>query len=525
MKGGATAAPTEVEIKLRIPRSEIAHLFQHSAIKHAKSGRAARKKLVSTYFDTPNLRLAKSGIGVRLRRDGRRWIQTVKGPADADSGAGLSSRPEYEWTIGTSAKMPALDITRLATTPWRRVLLKSARDGLAPIFTTQFARTQISIALPAKTVAILAVDVGVIRTRQSTRRADISEIELELQSGDVAQVFRFAMKIADDVPLSLEPASKAMRGVRLFSGASPAPVHAENANLQKNAAAGEALTATLRSCLRQIEGNVDGLLNDDDPEWIHQMRIGTRRLRACLSLISHLAKSESLVHLINEVKWLATALGRARDLDVLAIDTLPALRSGTHGTTAESMRTIRSFAAKVALRRRQARSEAREAVGSRRFVAMMLAAGTIAAAADLGADREATETTTRTLARDFAARLLVRRQKKLFRRGEALPDAPPEARHGARIAAKKLRYATEFFADVFPGKRTRTYRKSLARLQDVLGILNDATVAARLAREIAGPDSNAAALLQGWAAAQAMVNLDDLAQAWRGFNRAKPFWN
>jgi len=34
-----------------------------------------------------------------------------------------------------------------------------------------------------------------------------------------------------------------------------------------------------------------------------------------------------------------------------------------------------------------------------------------------------------------------------------------------------------------------------------------------------------AALLQGWAAAQAMVNLDDLAQAWRGFNRAKPFWN
>jgi CHAD domain-containing protein len=121
--------------------------------------------------------------------------------------------------------------------------------------------------------------------------------------------------------------------------------------------------------------------------------------------------------------------------------------------------------------------------------------------------------------------VLARRQKKLLRRGESLPDAPADARHAARIAAKKLRYATEFFADLFPGKRARAYRKSLTRLQDVLGAMNDATVALRLCREVAGADSRASALLQGWAAAQAMSARGDLARAWREFTRSKAFWD
>jgi len=157
---------------------------------------------------------------------------------------------------------------------------------------------------------------------------------------------------------------------------------------------------------------------------------------------------------------------------------------------------------------------------------MILCAGALAATPGFGALGEPeADRSAGTSARVFAARLLARRQKKLLQRGEALPNAPAEARHAVRIAAKKLRYATEFFADLFPGKRARSYRKSLTRLQDVLGVMNDATVASRLAREIAGPDSNAAALLQGWAAAQATLAAPELADAWRDFLRAKTFWD
>jgi triphosphatase len=210
---------------------------------------------------------------------------------------------------------------------------------------------------------------------------------------------------------------------------------------------------------------------------------------------------------------------------VLVLETLPDIRRGARGADAPPSRAIRSFAAKVAAHRKRARSAAREAVASRRFVHLIVAAGMLAATPAFGVSGGSAAAATEARAREFAARLLARRQKKLQSRGEGLPDVPAEARHKARIAAKKLRYATEFFADLFSGKRARAYRKSLTRLQDVLGAMNDTVVAARLAREIAGADSNAAALLQGWAAAQATAANEDLAGAWRDFSRAKPFWD
>ncbi|HYT97060.1 MAG TPA: CHAD domain-containing protein, partial [Casimicrobiaceae bacterium] len=173
-----------------------------------------------------------------------------------------------------------------------------------------------------------------------------------------------------------------------------------------------------------------------------------------------------------------------------------------------------------------ARNDARTAVASRRFVQLVLAAGALAARPLFGTlPGSPAAATVDTPAREFASRLLERRQRKLVQRGTSLPNAPADERHAARIAAKKLRYATEFFADLFSGRRARTYRKALTRLQDMLGVLNDATVAARLAREIAGPDSPAAATLQGWAAAQTTLAIDDLARAWRDFSRCKAFWD
>ena len=517
----------ELEIKLRLPRKSIANLMQHSAIAEVKAGRARRHRLVSTYFDTPNLRLAKSDVGLRLRRDGRQWIQTVKGPPEAQSGGGLAARPEYEWVVGRSAKMPSIDTTRLATTPWRRVLLKAARRGLVPAFVTDFTRTEIPLKLAEKTTAILAVDVGVIRAVNSARHVEICEIELELGSGRIERVFELAHRLATDLPLSLEPASKAARGVRLVSSAPVAPARAENAQFHRDATAGDVLASIIRVCLRQVEGNACGIVHDDDPEWVHQMRIGTRRLRASLSLLRRLVASDELIRLIAEVKWLAGVLGSVRDLDVLSLETLPAVKNGARdagdSTTAAAMRPL---AAKLGKRRKAARNDARTAVASRRFVQLVLAAATIAARPQFGTlPGSSVAAAVDTPAREFASRLLERRQRKLLQRGASLPHAPADERHAARIAAKKLRYATEFFADVFSGKRARTYRKALSHLQDVLGVLNDASVAARLAREIGGPDSPAAATLQGWAAAQSTLMIDDLSRAWRDFSRCKTFWD
>ena len=108
----------------------------------------------------------------------------------------------------------------------------------------------------------------------------------------------------------------------------------------------------------------------------------------------------------------------------------------------------------------------------------------------------------------------------------ALGVAGNDERHEARIAAKRLRYVAEFFAPLYPGKRTRAYLETLAAAQDVLGQFNDAVTAAALASELSGPaDDAAAGAVRGWVAAQASALEPRLAKAVRRFRAARPFWS
>jgi inorganic triphosphatase YgiF len=517
----------ELEIKLRVRREDVPRLLRHPALKAAKRGRATTRRLVSTYFDTDNFRLAQAGVGLRLRRDGRRWTQTVKGPADAKSGGGLAARPEYEWPLGLRAAMPSIDRARLVATPWRAKLHKAARKGLSPVFTTDYLRTTLPLVLDGGTRALFSIDVGTIRAKETARSEKICELEIELQAGDVGRLFELARSLAADVPLAFETRSKAQRGVALRSPVSPRPLRADDPALPNRPTAATALAAFVRASLRQIEANADGLLADDDPEWIHQMRIGTRRLRACLVLLRGLVPDATLTPVADEAKWLAGALGPARDLDVLATQTLPPVFAGVRGNAAtQAAKALRVLAARMGKQRKLARASARAAVASQRFVRLVLAAAALAAGPHLGApaDSEAAATLAQG-ARKFARPLLDRRHRKLLRRGEGLPQASPEARHAARLAAKKLRYATEFFAGLFPKKRTRAYRSALMKLQEVLGTLNDAAVAAQRTSEIAGADSAAAATLRGYAAAQFTQFAPELNAAWRRFTGCATFWN
>ncbi|WP_277600054.1 CHAD domain-containing protein [Sphingomonas koreensis] len=81
------------------------------------------------------------------------------------------------------------------------------------------------------------------------------------------------------------------------------------------------------------------------------------------------------------------------------------------------------------------------------------------------------------LARTFAAKALAHLRRKVKRRGEGLASADDETRHELRKDAKKLRYASEFFASLFDRKgeerRHRRFVVALEELQDRLGKLND----------------------------------------------------
>jgi triphosphatase len=521
---------TEIELKLSVDRDAAKAALQHPAVKALRVGRTHTARVDNSYYDTADSLLAEADVALRVRRIGKRWVQTIKGPAESAAGGGLFARAEHECPLAG----PMLDYDRLAATPWNGLVAKAIkRGGLAPRFTTDFERRTVSIGFPDGTRAELCIDLGEIRATHdgTTFRSPIAEIEIELEQGGIANLFALARRLADDLPVAVLTRSKAERGYALLRGDRDligAPVRAESVPLTAAASTEEALAALVRCCLHQIAANAPGLVADDDVEWVHQMRIGTRRLRSCLRLVARCAPSGELRHLVTDVKWLAQTLGEARDWDVFVGETLPPLAKSfaQHRSTASGLMQLRS---RAQARRKMARAAAHEAVASARFQRLLLTGGYLCAA-----PRFATEPPSNAASGDdplggraagFASSLLARRHRKLERSALSLESGSAEERHAVRIAAKRLRYVAEFFAPLYPRKRAKAYLKALTAVQDVLGRLNDTATALRVADELGSADADAATgAVRGWVAAQAAALEPEIAAAWRRFARAKRFW-
>lgn len=502
----------EIELKLTASPAALAAVPAHPAITAAAGGRARTTHMVSTYYDTPARELAAAGVTLRLRQAGRQWLQTVKGAGG--SAAGLHRRTEFEWRLA----QPRVDTARLAQTPWRKLFAQHA-SHCRPVFATAVRRRAQRLAFADGTEATLCIDVGEIRAGR--RRASLTEIELELGRGDPARLFDLATALVADLPARVSVASKAQRGYALANGAIPEPRRAKMVPLEPQVGTTQALSAIGGDCIAQLEVNAEALLASNDPEFLHQIRVGWRRLRSLLKLAALLAPAEALAPLEAELDWLGAALGPARDCDVFATETLPRIAAQFRGQ-AELVR----LRARVARRRRQLRGAAREALAAPRFQMLLLALG----AFFVKLTRPSPAQHGAMIARDWIRPLLQEHHRRLRKRTRHVHRLEAAERHRARVAAKKLRYAAEFFAPLFSAKRAEEYIAALSRLQGALGRLNDLDVATRLLEDIvpaaAAPDlAYARGIVRGWLAASTAPELKRLREARRQFAQCEPFWN
>lgn len=506
----------EIELKLLLSPEDLRRAGRHASIAALHAGRARTNRLVSVYYDTADAALARAGVALRVREVGGRWVQTVK--TGGTSAAGLHEREEREWRLPSAAPDPGL----LAGTPVEDLITRARMaERLRPVFRTEFERVARPLAWPDGTRAELALDRGSLQA--GGRREPISEMELELQSGDATRLYELAQALSGDLPLQVGHASKAERGYALARLVPRTPQKRLRIELDPAMPVAAAIRRIALACIAQLQANEAGFLAGRNPEYLHQMRIGLRRLRSCVSLVRTHVPPERITTLVAELRWLGRALNPARDWDVFMTETLPPLAHafpevpgfvalGAHGTRL----------------RRASNAAARETVRSTRYASLLLAMGSALAREDLAALTAGTGELNGPVGA-FAAQLITRRDGKLRKRGTALREATPEARHAARIAAKRLRYAAEFFASLYPPKRVKRYIVALEDIQDTLGQLNDLATAERLLADNPGGirhrlDPRTAGIVSGWCAATARQALMRLPGDWKRFKSAREFW-
>jgi inorganic triphosphatase YgiF len=510
-------APLEVEIKLELPAAALRQFRKLPLIRELKAS-AKRSAPVSVYFDTDTQKLRRRGMTLRVRRNGERYVQTIK----ATGHSGILARSEWETEIADGQP----DLSRARGTALGDVLTAKSWRKLKPQFETRVRRTVFPLERDGAVIE-LALDEGTIETGAASMR--LCEIELELQSGDKASVFEAARLMARALPVQLALTSKSERGYRLVDGTQDAPVKFAGVMLRPEMAARDAFRAIGYACLQQMADN-EAALRKDDAEGVHQMRVGLRRLRAAISLFAALLDDPQTETIKAELKWLTGELGPARELEVLIARVVKPMRrtAGWDGIPKLSRQFTRQ--------RTAALTRAREAIDSARYrllkidIAAWLEIGQWANPQDdLVRDRGELPIET------FAAEQLSRRRRKLRKRVKAFADLDPRRRHKLRIQAKKLRYATDFFSGLFSGKaagkRRAEFIAALEAVQDALGDLNDIAVheniisaAGTRRRRTSRKKAFAAGLLTGREDARFDAAMAAAETALASFAKAKPYW-
>lgn len=199
----------EQEIKLTIMSDQILDLSVLPIVGYQRSS-IETIHLVSTYFDTPSFNLAKQGLGLRLRFDGRNWLQTVKEKGEIENG--LHQRMEWEHLLPSKA----FNLALLKQTPLQELIEdEKGWETLSPIFTTDFYRKHCLLEKDNQITIELAYDRGRIYTEVSERR--IHELELELKNGELHYLKTLAETLCITEPLQPSNFSKAQQGYELAS--------------------------------------------------------------------------------------------------------------------------------------------------------------------------------------------------------------------------------------------------------------------------------------------------------------------
>lgn len=485
----------ETELKFRVPPERRAAL--HRAVATA---RVRKTRLRAVYFDTPQRSLAEAGMALRVRLEGRRWVQTLKGRA------GLMARVEHEVELPAQRGEPALDLQRHAQAPVGQALVELlAAKGLTAadlqvLYRTDVLRLHRLLRFEGALFEI-AYDKGQLLA--SDGRREVDELEIELKSGPPQALAALAERWVTRFGLWWDPRTKSEMGTRLALKQAQVPA----VKAQPLAWPSEATPCTLwamsvqAALLQALANAAECADGTGGAEHLHQLRVGLRRLRAALRLFAPWCADPEAARAL-DAAWREpfAVLGAARDADVRRLSLAPRLAAAGAppfdwpaagaaptdlGAWVRNPAFHRLLLQSLALSLRPAPPET-----------------PIADAA-----REQLRPAWRAIRADAST----------------FAEADVETRHRLRKRLKRLRYAFEFLRPLYAPKPARQLLAAVTQALDALGELNDCEVALDLLRPQAALQPEAWFAV-GWLSAQRDTLLADAAWALAQLQEAPRPW-
>ena len=490
------ADPVEVELKFQVPEDQRARLRRAVATTSAVTTR-----LQAVYADTADDRLAGAALALRLRKEGRVWVQTLKGRGD-----GLMQRLEHELRLAPQRGEPQLDPGRHAGTAAGAQLSALLADGavLQPVYRTDIRRIHRRVRSGGALIEI-AFDEGSIRAGR--RRLAVCEIEFELLSGAPQALIALAARWVQRHGLWLDVRTKSERGHRLARGLDEVPaVRAVPLKLDRSDPPAAAFAAMLQSCLAQLLPNAAELAGGSGtPEHLHQLRVALRRLRSALRLFAGWSPDPEAARALEQrLREPFARLGAARDQDALAASLLPAL-AAAGGPALQWPAAVADDPAAVV-----------------REPAFTLAVLQVLQLSLPGAPVDPAAPAPPML-RNAARKALKTAFRKAMADAGRFANVEIEAQHRTRKRLKRFRYGAEFLQALYPGKATRQALAALRRALDAMGAYNDLLVAEHRVAALVKGDPHAWFAL-GWLAARRAALLKQAGRSLRRLNEAPRLW-
>ena len=511
----------ELELKLDLTDRDLQELRSLPLLRELTVGRPATRLLRSIYFDTEDDRLREAGLSLRLRHVSGRWIQTVK--CGTSVTGGISNPLESEAVVPG----PQPDLSLIGDAELRQQISGAIEEEpLVPIFETSVHRTTRRLESAGRGAIELALDNGEIRC--SGKAQPLSEAELELISGNPGFLLDIGQQLLADIPLVLSQTSKAERGYRLARGKVPPlkPQKGERPDLSAVDTIESAFEKIVGAAVDQVLSNWRVVLDSDDPEGPHQLRVGLRRLRSALQAFRPTIDGPCLRRIATNARDLARRVGELRDADVMIDDIC---RSVPVAETDERDRS--TLLRYLDEQRNHVREDVRAELKHPRWSTFQVELALFTRAARWREESASAKKLSKPTAKQ-GQKALEKTWRKVRKYGRSIRALNIEERHAMRKALKTFRYSVEFFMPLYPGTASEKFLKRLKALQDVFGYLNDLAVAERLkalCAEERSPEEGplrrrAVDQVLAWHACRADNAWLDAQKRWKRLERTAPFW-